>query len=168
MSSLLKPEFGLLFWMFISFVFVFILLAKYGFPVITKSVNNRKKYIDEALKKAQEANEKYDHLSETAEAIIDKANQEQIRLLNEATSQRDKIIEEARKKASVAAKKEFDHAMRKIQAEKENAIRDIRKQVGLLSVEIAEKVVREKLKDEKEQMRMIDKMIDEVINSKVI
>ncbi|NMA73402.1 MAG: F0F1 ATP synthase subunit B [Bacteroidales bacterium] len=168
MSSLLKPEFGLLFWMFISFVFVFILLAKYGFPVITKAVNNRKEYIDEALKKAEEANERYDHLNETAEAIIEKANQEQIRLLNEATAQRDKIIEEARRKASVAANKEFDHAMRKIQAEKENAIRDIRKQVGLLSVEIAEKVVREKLKDEKEQMRMIDKMIDEVINAKVM
>lgn len=165
--SLLTPEFGLLFWMFIAFIFVFILLAKYGFPVISKAVDNRKTFIEEALVKAQEANEKYAQLQKTGEAIIDQANQEQIRLLNEATAQRDKIIEEAQRKASVAAQKEFDHAMRRIQAEKENAIRDIRKQVGLLSVEIAEKVVREKLKDEKEQMRMIDKMIDEVINKTV-
>lgn len=165
--SLLTPEFGLLFWMFIAFIIVFILLAKYGFPVISKAVDNRKTFIEEALVKAQEANEKYAQLQKTGEAIIDQANQEQIRLLNEATAQRDKIIEEAQRKASVAAQKEFDHAMRRIQAEKENAIRDIRKQVGLLSVEIAEKVVREKLKDEKEQMRMIDKMIDEVINKTV-
>ena len=165
--SLLTPEFGLLFWMFIAFIFVFVLLAKYGFPVISKAVDNRKTFIEEALVKAQEANEKYAQLQKTGEAIIDQANQEQIRLLNEATAQRDKIIEEAQRKASVAAQKEFDHAMRRIQAEKENAIRDIRKQVGLLSVEIAEKVVREKLKDEKEQMRMIEKMIDEVINKTV-
>lgn len=165
--SLLTPEFGLLFWMFIAFIFVFVLLAKYGFPVISKAVDNRKTFIEESLVKAQEANERYAQLQQTGEAIIDQANQEQIRLLNEATAQRDKIIEEAQRKASVAAQKEFDHAMRRIQAEKENAIRDIRKQVGLLSVEIAEKVVREKLKDEKEQMRMIDKMIDEVINKTV-
>ncbi len=165
--SLLTPEFGLLFWMFIAFIIVFVLLAKYGFPVISKAVDNRKTFIEESLVKAQEANERYAQLQKTGEAIIDQANQEQIRLLNEATAQRDKIIEEAQRKASVAAQKEFDHAMRRIQAEKENAIRDIRKQVGLLSVEIAEKVVREKLKDEKEQMRMIDKMIDEVINKTV-
>ena len=70
-------------------------------------------------------------------------------MLNEATAQRDRIIEEAKRKASIAAQQEFDHAMRQIQTERDNAIRDIRKQVGLLSVEIAEKVVREKLRDEK-------------------
>lgn len=166
--SLLTPDFGLLFWTIVVFTIVFILLAKYGFPVITKGVDNRKKYIDEALIKAEEANIRYEELTQTGEAIIEKANKEQVRLLNEATAQRDRIIEEAKRKASIAAQQEFDHAMRQIQTERDNAIRDIRKQVGLLSVEIAEKVVREKLRDEKDQMRMIDKMIDEVINSKVV
>lgn len=58
MPALLTPDSGLLFWMVIAFVVMFIILAKFGFPVITKMVEDRKKYIDESLQKAREANEK--------------------------------------------------------------------------------------------------------------
>ena len=58
LPSILTPDFGLLFWMLVAFLVVFVLLAKYGFPVIVKMVEVRKKFIDESLKNARESNEK--------------------------------------------------------------------------------------------------------------
>ena len=109
--SLLLPDSGLLFWMFVAFGVVFVILAKYGFPM----------------------------------------------------EERDKIVHEARKQAEIAAQKELDAVRQQIQVEKDEAIRDIRRQVAVLSVDIAEKVLRKSLQDKEAQMGMIDRMLDEVL-----
>ena len=140
--SLLLPDSGLLFWMFLSFGIVFVILAKYGFPVIIKMVEGRKTYID---------------------ALVAAANKEQGRILREAMEERDKIVHEARKQAEIAAQKELDAVKQQIQMEKDEAIRDIRRQVAVLSVDIAEKVLRKSLEDKDAQMGMIDRMLDEVL-----
>ena len=77
--------------------------------------------------------------------------------------ERDKIIAEARRQAETAAQKHLNEAKKQIQQEKEEAIRDIRRQVAVLSVDIAEKVIRKNLDEEHEQMEMIDRMLDEVL-----
>ena len=106
--SLLLPDSGLLFWMLLSFGVVFVVLAKYGFPVITKMVEGRKTYIDQSLEVAREANAQLSKLKEESEALIAAANKEQGRILREAMHERDKIIVEARKQAEAAAQKELD------------------------------------------------------------
>ena len=161
--SLLLPDSGLIFWMLLSFGIVFAVLAKYGFPVIIKMVEGRKTYIDESLEVAREANAQLSRLKEEGEAIVAAANKEQGRTMKEAMQEREKIIYEARKQAEIAAQKELDEVKRQIQIEKEEAIRDIRRQVALLSVDIAEKVIRKNLADKQEQMGMIDRMLDEVL-----
>ena len=138
--SLLLPDSGLLFWMLLSFGVVFVVLAKYGFPVITKMVEGRRTYIDQSLEVAKEANAQLQRLKAESEAFV-----------------------EARKQAEVAAQKELDDVKKQIQQEKEEAIRDIRRQVAVLSVDIAEKVIRKNLDEEHEQMEMIDRMLDEVL-----
>ena len=74
--SLLIPDSGLLFWMLLSFGIVFLVLAKYGFPVITNMVEGRKQYIDQSLAVAREANAQLSRLKEEGEALIASANQE--------------------------------------------------------------------------------------------
>jgi F-type H+-transporting ATPase subunit b len=165
--SLLQPDSGLLFWMILSFGAVFVILAKYGFPVIVKMVEERKAYIDHSLKVAKEANEQLTRLQSESDTLINNANKEHGRILREATVERDKIIQRAREQAAIAAQKEVDIAKRQIQIERSEAIRDIRRQVAILSVDIAEKVIHKKLDTEKEQMAMIDRMIDEVLTSKL-
>ena len=162
--SLLLPDSGLLFWMFLSFGIVFVVLAKYGFPIIVKMVEGRKTYIDQSLEVAREANAQLSKLKEQGEALVVAANKEQGRILKEAMQERDKIIHEARKQAEAAAQKELDEVKKQIQIEKDEAIRDIRRQVAILSVDIAEKVIRKTLDDKREQMEMIDRMLDEVLN----
>ena len=158
--SLLLPDSGLLFWMFLSFGIVFVILAKYGFPVIIKMVEGRKTYIDQSLEVAREANAQLSKLKQEGDAA---ANKEQGRILREAMEERDKIVHEARKQAEIAAQKELDAVKQQIQMEKDEAIRDIRRQVAVLSVDIAEKVLRKSLEDKDAQMGMIDRMLDEVL-----
>ena len=161
--SLLLPESGLLFWMLLSFGIVFVILAKYGFPVIIKMVEDRKAYIDQSLEVAREANIQLTKLKEESDALVAAANKEQGRILKEAMDERDKIVHEARKQAEAAAQKELDAVKEQIRIEKDEAIRDIRRQVAILSVDIAEKILRKNLDEEHEQMEMIDRMLDEVL-----
>ena len=160
--SLLIPDSGLLFWMLLSFGIVFVVLARYGFPVITRMVEGRKSYIDQSMEVAREANARLSRLKEEGDALVAEAGKEQGRILREAMHERDKIILDARKQAEQAAAHELEEARRQIRQEKEEAIRDIRRQVALLSVDIAEKIIRKQLHGEKEQMEMIDRMLNEL------
>ena len=160
--SLLVPDSGLLFWMLLSFGIVFFVLAKYGFPVIVKMVNERKEYIDRSLVVAKEANEQLANLKAEGETIMAKAHEEQARILNEAAATRDRIIKEAKEQARIEGDKMMEEVKRQIQAEKEDAIRDI----AVLSVDIAEKVLRKNLDDENKQTAMIDRLLDELTVSK--
>lgn len=164
--GLLLPESGLLFWMVLTFGVVFVVLAKYGFPIIVKMVEDRKAYINQSLEVAKEANVQLSRLKEEGEALVIAANKEQGRILKEAMQERDKIVQEARKKAEISAQMELDAVKQQIQIEKEEAIRDIRRQVALLSVDIAEKVLRSNLSDKEAQMGMIDRMLDEVLTNR--
>ena len=161
--SLLLPDSGLLFWMFVAFGVVFVILAKYGFPIIIKMVEGRKTYIDQSLEVAREANAQLAHLKEEGEALVAAANKEQGRILKEAMEERDRLVQAAREQAEIAAQKELDAVKQQIQIEKDEAIRDIRRQVAVLSVDIAEKVLRKNLQDKESQMGMIDRMLDEVL-----
>ncbi len=164
--SLLTPEAGLLFWMMISFGIVLLILARYGFPVILKAVEKRKNYIEASLVAAREAQEELGKVVQTGERMLAEARRDQHAILKETTRLKEKLIEEARAAAAAESEKMLASARKKIEAEKEEALRTIRREVSTLSVELAERILREKLGDEQEQMKMIDRLLDEVDISK--
>ena len=136
--DLLIPSTGLLFWMTITFLVVLFILWKWGFPVITGMVNERKAFIDDSLKKAHEANEKLANIQKEGESILQEAREKQAQILKEAAETRDAIVEKAQQKAKAEGARLLDEARSEIESEKQNAIRDIRAQVAQLSVQIAE------------------------------
>ena len=164
--SLLLPESGLLFWMLISFGIVVLILAKYGFPIILKMVESRKTYIDESLLLAKQTYEQMAVVKFQGETIVDNARLEQVQIINEAAQTRDLLIKDAKEKAGLEAIKLVEEARKQILIEKEDAIRDIRRQVAELSVDIAEKVLRGQLEKKTEQMDMINRLLDEINISK--
>lgn len=164
--SLLTPDSGLLFWMLISFGIVVFVLAKFGFPIILKMVEERTNFIEESLLKAEKARTELDSVKAEAELILEKARNEHQQIMNEASQLREALIQEAKTKAIGEADKIIENARMQIQSEKEVAIRDIRKQVAGLSVDIAEKVLRNKLDKKEEQLGMIQRLIDEMNISK--
>ena len=163
--GLLTPDPGLLFWMVVVFGIVFFLLAKFGFPVIIKMVDDRKAYIDNSLKAAREANAQLANVKAEGEKILAQAREEQAKILKSATETRDRIIREAQEKARLEGDRLMDEMKKQIETEKESAIRDIRRQVALLSVSVAEQVIRTKLADDKEQTELISRLVDEMVES---
>ena len=160
--DLLIPDSGLLFWMTLVFLIVLCILWKFGFPVITNMVKERKAFIDDSLRKAHEANERLANIQKEGESILQEAREKQAQILKEAAETRDAIVEKAQDKARQEGARLLDDARAAIEQEKKAAIADIRKQVATLSVEIAEKVLRQNLRDDKAQMDLIDRMLDDV------
>ena len=162
LPAILTPDLGLLFWMVLAFAVVFFVLAKYGFPAIVNMVDERKKYIDESLQKAHEASERLENIRQEGEAILQEAREKQAQILKEAAEIREAIVEKAQGKAREESARLIADAKAQIEGEKRNAIREIRTQVAELSVQIAEKVLREKLSSDAAQMEMIDRLLDEI------
>lgn len=163
--SLITPDFGLLVWMTLIFGIVFFVLAKWGFPMITGSVEKRAARIGESIKAAKEAEEKLRNLAEEQSRMIEEARQEQSRILKEASASRDSIVEQAKDQARAEASRILDQARIQIAAEKESALRDVRKEVALLSVSVAEKVLKKSLSEGAEQAGLVDRLVDEVASS---
>ncbi|MDR3218643.1 MAG: F0F1 ATP synthase subunit B [Dysgonamonadaceae bacterium] len=159
--SLLTPEPGLLFWMLLSFGIVFFVLAKFGFPIIVKMVDERKAFIDKSLESAKAANERLAGIKEEGNRILNKTREEEIRMLKEANDLRLKIIAEAKEQASVEAGKLVAEAKLAIQKEKEIAIHDIHNRIATLSIDIAEKVLRRNLDNQPAQRELVEKLIEE-------
>ncbi len=164
--DLFTPDAGLLFWMLLSFGVVFFVLAKWGFPVITRMVDDRKRYIDESLEAAREANEKLAHIKTESEAILKEAREEQAKILKEATLTRDRIIEEAREKARLEGQRLLEETRIQLNNEKEAAMRDIRRQTAEIAIGVAEKIMRNNLTTERQHMDLVERLVEEVEKKK--
>ena len=163
--NLVTPDSGLLFWMVVIFGLVFFLLAKFGFPVITSMVEKRSSTIEKSLKDAHEIEKRMAEMVEEHSRMLEEARREQAAILKEAAATRDSIIEQARTKAEEEAAKIVSDARVQIAAEKESAMRDVRKEVALLSVNIAEKILRKDLSSDKALDEYAEKLADEAAGS---
>ncbi|MBQ0023444.1 MAG: F0F1 ATP synthase subunit B [Prevotellaceae bacterium] len=160
--NLLTPDPGLLFWMVLSFAVVFLLLAKFGFPVIVGAINKRKEFIEMSLLSAKQANEKLAKIQEESEQLLADAKAKQKDIIASAMQEKQKILEAAQEEARSSAKQIVDEATAHIAAEKDKALREVRSEVAALAIDIAEKIVGEKMSNTAEQQRTIEKLIDEL------
>ena len=160
--NLLLPESGLLFWMTIIFAIVFFLLAKFGFPIITGMVEERNQRINDSLEAARVAEEAIAHLTQEKERILEETRQEQSRLMKEAALERERVLEQAQVQAKEEAEKILLAATAKIQEEKEAAMKELRNEVAVLSLAVAEKVLRKELANDTAQTELIDRLVDQM------
>ena len=161
--NLVTPDAGLLFWMVVIFGLLFFLLWKFGFPVITSMVEKRNAAIEKSLKDAHEIEARMGQMVEEHARMLEEARKEQAQILRDATDARNKILAQAKDEAREEAAKILAEARTQIEAEKEAALRDVRKEVAVLSVSIAEKILRKELSEDKEQREYIDRMVDETV-----
>lgn len=159
--SLITPDFGLLFWMTVIFAIVFFILAKFGFPLITNMVRQRQERIDRSIADAREIEARMKTFAAEQEAILEDARRQQAAILREASESRSKLLAEARAQAREEADKLLAEAKVQIAAEKESALRDVRKEVALISVEVAQKVLRRELSAHESQRSYLDQLVDE-------
>jgi len=165
--SLVTPDFGLLFWMVVIFGLVFFLLAKFGFPVITDMVDKRSAKIAQSLKDADEIEARMASWKVEQAQMLEATRKEQSLMLREAAETKARIVADAKAQAQAQADKILSDAKAQIEAEKESALRDVRKEIALLSVQVAEKVLRHELSDEGSQRAFIDQLVDEASQAQI-
>lgn len=140
--ELFTPDFGLVFWMFVSFAILFFVLWKWGWPAIMKGVTDRADLIDKGVEYAQNAKEQLDHAREEADRQIAEARRQQADMLREADRMKSQIIDEARTAAQAEAKKVMDAAKVSIEQERKEAQLQFRNEVSSFALDIAQKVVK--------------------------
>lgn len=164
--SFLLPDAGLLFWMLIVFGIVFFVLAKFAYPVIIGAIDERKRLIDDSVKNAREVKERLVAVNSESEALLRAARDEQAKILREVAAMREELIKDARDRAEKESEKIMEETRRLIRAEKEDAVREVRRTVAVLSVEIAEKILRRELSQENKQYSVIENLVDESFSNK--
>ena len=153
---------GLFFWQTIIFILLIFLLKKYAWKPILDAVNEREEGIKNALLSAEKAKEEMASLQSDNEETLKKARAERDSLLKEAREMKQQLIDDAKNEAQSEAKKIIFQAQETIQNEKKAAISDLKNQVASLSIDIAEKVLKEKLSDDKTQMNLVKDLVKDV------
>jgi F-type H+-transporting ATPase subunit b len=157
--GLVMPDTGLLIWMMITFLIVLILLRKFAWKPILKMIKDREDSIDGALKSAENAKLEMQNLKSDNEKILAQARNERDQMMKEARDMKDQIVGEAKGKAKEEADKILASAREAINNEKMAAITELKNQVALLSVEIAEKILKRELSDENKQKELIGDLL---------
>ena len=160
--ELFTPDFGLVFWMFIAFILLFLVLAKWGWPVIIKMMDSRAATIDQGVEDAKQAKEQLDNAREEAKKYVVEAQARQAEMLRDAARMKTEIIEQAKNEAADAARKERDAAKAATEQARKEAELQFRNEVGRFSIDIAEKMVRNQMKSDKAQTELVNKLLDEI------
>ena len=148
--ELVNPGLGLVFWMIVVFSVVLFVLKKFAWPSILQALKDREQHIEDALRQADITQEEMRKLKLNNEVLLKEAKVERENLMNEARKIREKLIEDARVKASSEADRIVESARIQIDNERKAALIDIKNIVAEISIEIAEKILREKLQTPKE------------------
>jgi len=160
--ELLLPKLGLIVWTVLAFVIVFIILAKYAWKPILKSLDAREKNISDAILSTEKIKQEMAELKNDNENLLVKAREERAQMMREAKETRDKIIGEAKEQARLETNKILADAQGAINQQKMAAITDLKNQVGNLVIEISEKVLRRELNNKEAQESYIQQLTEQV------
>jgi F-type H+-transporting ATPase subunit b len=160
--KLLLPEFGLLIWTLLAFLVVFFLLGKFAWPAIVKGLREREAGITDALATAERVKAEMAQLKSENEALLAQAREERATMLKEARDTKDKIINEAKDHAKAEAGKIIQDARTAIEQQKMAAITEVKNQIGVLVVEVSEKILRRQLENKSQQETYIKQLAEEV------
>lgn len=159
--DLITPEFGLIFWTGLSFLLLLFILRKFAWKPILGAVNTREQSIMDALASAEAAKKEMENLTADNEKLLKEARLERDAMMKEARELKAKMISDAKEEAKVEANKMISNAQAAIQSEKISAIAEIKSQVASLSIEIAEKVVKDELSSKDKQLKLVETMLGE-------
>jgi F-type H+-transporting ATPase subunit b len=162
MDGLLSVSYGTVFWATVAFLVVAFLLKKMAWGPILKSLEERSEGIENALNEAERARQEMSKLQAGNEQLLREARDERDRILAEAKSLKDSIVGEARAKATEESTRIIEAARMEINNQKKAAITELKNQVATLSVDIAEKLTREKLTDSEKQKALNESLIAEI------
>jgi F-type H+-transporting ATPase subunit b len=160
--NVMRPGFGLLAWTFIIFVLFWIIVGRMAFKPIKNSLKKREHDIQNALDEAKRAREEMSALNADNQRLLNEAREERAKMLREAKDTGDKMVNEAKAKAKAEAQKIVSDARNEIENQKQKALVEVKNQLGQMSLDIAEKVIRQQLSQNQEQKVLVEKLVNEI------
>lgn len=157
--DLITPGFGLVFWSIITFALLLIVLRKFAWKPILGAISDREEGIQNALEAADKARLEMENLKADNERILNEARLEREGMLKDARDIKNKMIADAKEEAQAEASKMISQAQAAIESEKKAAMAELKNQVAALSIDIAEKVVREELSNKDKQLELVESML---------
>lgn len=161
-SALITPGLGVIFWMVVSFAILVFILLKFGWPVVIKTLKEREESINNSLSAAEKAKDELLQLQDNREELQKEAKIERDEMLRNARLTSEKIIEESRLKATEEADRIVEMAKQSIEYEKMQALHDLKNQMANLSIEIAEKLLKQELADKEKASEFIKQELENV------
>lgn len=162
MNPLVLPSIGLVFWTAIAFICLLILLKKFAWKPILAAIHDREQSIDEALNKAELAKQEMARLTTQNEELLKQARAERDLILKEAKTLKDNIVNEAKTQAQNEGAKLIEKAKIEIENQKKAALAELKSQVSTLSLDIAERVLRNQLQDKAKQEDLVANLLKDV------
>lgn len=162
LAGLTEPGVGLIFWTTIVFLLLVGILGKYAWKPILSAVKTREEGIKKALESAESALKDMRELKSANEVILTQARAERDNLLKEARETKDAIIAEAKHKAQSEADRIMNSAREQIANEKNAAVAELKKQVAVLSIEIAEKILKSELSNDEKQKTLVSNLMKDI------
>jgi F-type H+-transporting ATPase subunit b len=160
--GLVMPDFGLLFWMVVSFSLLMWLLKKFAWQPILQALTAREDSIEKALQSAERAKNDMIKLQAGNEKLLKEAMLERERIVKEARELKDSIIRDAKNQAVVEANKVLDEAKAAIVRERAEAVSEMKSVISSFSLEIAEKILKEHLSDNKKQRDLVNNYLENI------
>ena len=159
--ELVKPAIGLVFWMLVTFSILIFILTKFAWKPILAMIKEREQTIENSLNEANKARAEMSQLVAKNEELLNQAKEERNKILHEAKEAAEKIKADLLEKAQKEAEGKIQMAFREIDIQKKAAITEVKNSVGLMALEIAEKVIRKELKSSNEHVEYVNKLAKE-------
>jgi len=161
MDALLSPALGTIIWASIAFIIVLILLRKMAWGPILKGLKEREESIAGSLNEAERARQEFANLKADNEQLLQDARNERDAILKEGRELKESIIADAKSRAKQEADKIVANAREEVVNEKNAALAELKSHVALLSLNIAEKVLRSNLSNDEKQTELVGKLLEE-------
>ena len=159
-NPLVSPGLGVIFWMLVSFGILVFILMKWGWPIVLKALKEREKTIGDQLNAAEQVKREMATLKADNERLLNEAKMQRDEILRNARLAGEQLIEEARTKATVEADRIVENARENINYEKLKAMHDLKNQIGTLSIEIAEKLMRAEFEDKSKANNFVSRELE--------
>src|SRR5690554_6561082 len=138
------------------------LMVKFAWKPILNSLDERETGIKDALEAAENAKKEMQNITADSDRLLKEARVEREAMMKEARELKEKIVSDARELAKTEGDKMIKQAQLAIESEKKVAVVEIRHQVALLSLGIAEKVIKGEFSDKSKQLKLVEELVSDI------
>jgi F-type H+-transporting ATPase subunit b len=163
--DLITPDFGLFFWMVLTFALVLFILKKFAWKTIVFTLKEREKTIEDGISNAARIKEEMVTIHNQAEKILQEARMERDKLIKQGRELKERIVSEAREQAAEEVQSMMANAADKIEEQRLHAINQMKIEITNLSVKIAEKILRRKMEDKNVQKEIVTDFLGNLKNN---